>query len=69
MIADVWSKRDFFAAGAVLVGVVLVALGELFDSSRLTTAGAAVVLVAMAVLIAWRIIGGPGRPHDHDEWV
>ena len=69
LFADVWTTRDFVAAGVALAGVVLVALGRLLGSSGLEVAGVAVMIVGAAVLVAWRITRGPDRPHDHDEWV
>jgi hypothetical protein len=69
MIADVWSKRDFAAAGIALAAVAVLALGALFDSSRLMTAAAIVAVIGMVVLIAWRLAGGPDERHHHDGTV
>jgi hypothetical protein len=69
MIAEVWSKRAFVAVGFVLAGILLIGLAELVDSAILTTVGILVINLSWVVLIAWRIIGGPGQRHDHDEWV
>jgi Flp pilus assembly protein protease CpaA len=66
VIADVWSRRDFVAAGIVLAAVALVALGQWLGISWLTNVGAAVALVGMAVLIAWRVVGGPDRRRGPD---
>jgi hypothetical protein len=66
MIADVWSKRDFVGAGIVLAAVVLVALSQWLDLAWLTTAAVIVAVVGMAVLIAWRVLGGPDRRHGPD---
>lgn len=66
MIADVWSKRDFFAAGVILVAIAIVGLGQLLDSALLTTAGGIIAVVGMVVFIAWRVIGGPDRRHGPD---
>jgi hypothetical protein len=61
MIADVWSKRDFVAAGIILAAIALVALGQWLSLTWLMSAGAVVAVVGMVVLIAWRVIGGPDR--------
>jgi hypothetical protein len=66
MIADVWTKRDFVAAGIVLAAIALVALGQWLDLAWLTNVGAVVALVGMAVLIAWRVTRGPDRRHGPD---
>jgi hypothetical protein len=66
MIADVWSKRDFVAAGIVLAAIALVALGQWRDLTWLTSAGAAVAVVGMVVLIAWRVTRGPDQRHGPD---
>ena len=66
MIADVWSKRDFAAAGIVLAAIALVALGQWLDLAWLTSVGAVVALVGMVAFIAWRVIGGPDRRHGPD---
>jgi hypothetical protein len=66
MIADVWSKRDFLAAGIVLAAVALVALGQWLDLAWLMGVAGVVAVVGMAVLIAWRVIGGPDRRHGPD---
>ena len=59
MFADVWTKRDFVAAGIVLAGMLLVAAGQAFDWRLASIAGGVVVLTGAAVLVAWRVIGGP----------
>lgn len=67
MFADVWTKRDFVAAGIVLVGVLLVALGQVLDWRGGGIAGAVVVLAGAAVLVVWRVVGGPaGKPRRPD---
>ena len=66
MIADVWSKRDFLAAGVILAAIALVALGQWLDLTWLTTAAVIVAVVGMAVLIAWRVTRGPDRRHGPD---
>jgi hypothetical protein len=58
--ADVWTRRDYIAAGFVLAGILLVTLGEGFGAGWLRTAGAVVALVGAAVLIVWRVVGGSG---------
>jgi hypothetical protein len=66
MIADVWSKRDFIAAGIILAAIALVALGQWLGVTWLTGAGGIVAVVGMVVLIVWRVIGGPDRRHGPD---
>jgi hypothetical protein len=68
VFADVWSKRDFIAAGVVIVAVVLVALGQAFGWRGLSTAGVVVALVGSAVLVAWRVVGGSDR-YDRPDGV
>ena len=69
VFADVWTRRDFIAAGVALAGVALAALGRLLGSSGLMAAAVIVMLAGGVALTAWRIIRGADRPHDHDEWV
>jgi hypothetical protein len=69
MIADVWSKRDFVAAGIVLAAVALVALGRWLDLAWLMSVAGVVSLVGVAVLIAWRVVRGPDRRHGPDGTV
>ena len=69
VFADVWTRRDFVAAGVALAGIALVVLGRLLGSSGLMVAGVLVMIVGAVVLTAWRITSGRDRPHDHDEWV
>ena len=67
--ADVWTTRDYIAAGFVLAGILLVTLGEGFGVVWLTTAGAIVALVGAAVLIVWRVVGGSGGGRDRPDGV
>jgi len=67
--ADVWTARDYIAAGFVLAGILLVTLGEGFGVGWLTTAGAIVALVGAAVLIVWRVVGGSGGGRDRPDGV
>jgi hypothetical protein len=67
--ADVWGTRDLVAAGIVLAALSLAGLGRLIDVPALVTAGIVAAVAGMVVLIAWRLIGGPDRRRDHDEWV
>ena len=69
VFADVWTRRDFIAAGVALAGVALAALGRLLGSSGLMAAAVIVMLAGGVALTAWRIIRGADRSHDHDEWV
>jgi len=69
MIAEVWGKRAIVTVGFLLAGILLMILAELVDSAILTTVGILVINLSWVVLIAWRIIGGPERRHDNDEWV
>jgi hypothetical protein len=66
MIADVWSKRDFIAAGIILAAIALVAVGQWLGLSWLMSAGGIVAVAGLVVLIAWRVIGGPDRRHGPD---
>ena len=67
--ADVWTTRDYVAAGFVLAGILLVTLGEGFGVGWLTTAGAVVALLGAAVLIVWRVVDGSGGRHDRPDGV
>ena len=69
LFADVWTWRDFVAAGVALGGMALVVLGRLLGSSGLMVAGVIVLIVGAVLLTAWRVAFGPDRPHDDDEWV
>jgi hypothetical protein len=67
--ADVWTKRDFVAAGVVLAGLVLLALGQALHWSGVRTAGVIVVLAGAAVLVVWRVVGGSGGGRDRPDGV
>ena len=59
MFADVWTKRDFVAAGVMLVGLLLVIAGQVFGWRVGSIAGFVVMPVGAAVLVVWRVVGGP----------
>ena len=59
MIADVWGRIDFIAVGVVLLGVVLLVLGGLLDSSVLDVVGVVALAVGWVVFVARRL---PRRP-------
>ena len=69
MIADVWTKRDFFAVGFMLAAFALVALGVLAHVPALMVGGVVVGAIGLAVLVVWRILRGPNRPPGSDRWV
>ena len=48
MFADVWTKRDFVAAGFMLVGLLLVVSGQAFDWRLVSIAGFVVGLAGAA---------------------
>ena len=69
MIADVWTKRAFFAVGFMLAAVALIGLGALAHVSALMIAGIVVGAIGLFVLVVWRILRGPNRPPGSDRWV
>jgi uncharacterized membrane protein YqjE len=69
MFADVWTKRDFVAAGFMLVGLLLVVAGQAFDWRLAGIAGFVVMLVGAAVLVAWRVVGGPDHKRKRPDGI
>ena len=69
VIADVWTKRDFFAVGFMLAAVALIGLGVLVHVPALMIAGVVVGAIGLVALVVWRILRGPSRPPGSDRWV
>jgi hypothetical protein len=66
MIADVWRKRDFVAAGVLVAGFLLLGIGLFLHLPALTIAAFVLINATWVVSIGWRVMHGRDRRHGPD---